>query len=93
MISSKVQQELKGKIEFLPRNYMAKLVGKSWRVYADGTGYSQTTGQTLALGKVERDADNKAVKFASVADAEKWILGGKIIYPRVQFGLQERGAK
>lgn len=65
---------------------MAKRVGKFWRVYADATGYSQTTGQTLAFGKVERDADGKPVKFASVEDAEKWIEGGKIIFPKVQFG-------
>ena len=93
MISSRVQQELRGEIEFISRNHMAKKVGKYWRVYDDATGYSQTSGQTLALGKMERDADDKPVKFASVEDAEKWIAGGKIIYPEVQFGVREGKAQ
>lgn len=88
MVSSKVQRELKGEIEFLSRGYMAKKVGNSWRVYADATGYSQTTGQTLQLGRMERDCDGRPVKFESDQDAEKWVVGGMIIWPEVKFGLK-----
>jgi hypothetical protein len=49
---------------------------KRWRVYADGTGYSQTTGITMQRGPVIRAASGKPVHFATPQEARDWIDGG-----------------
>ena len=50
--------------------------GRKFRVYADGTGYSQTSGITLQRGSVMRAASGKPVAFASMDEARAWIDGG-----------------
>jgi hypothetical protein len=50
--------------------------GKRWRIYEDGSGYSQTSGLTLQRGKVMRAASGKPVSFATTEAARAWIDAG-----------------
>jgi hypothetical protein len=50
--------------------------GKCWRVYEDGTGYSQTTGITFQRGKVMRSTSDKPISFPTMDAARAWIDGG-----------------
>lgn len=76
-----------GEFSFISGCHIAKLVGISYRVYDDESEYSNGSVKTVKLGKYERDARGNPVQFDSPADADKWVKGGKIIHPQVQFGV------
>jgi hypothetical protein len=57
--------------------YLIGKVGKRYRVYADGSYYSQTSGGVMQRGKVFNGVDGKAVSFASQERAEAWIDKGR----------------
>ena len=48
-------------------------VGKAWRIYEDGSYYSQTSGGVMKRGKVMRDVDGTPFVFGSIAGAERFI--------------------
>lgn len=55
---------------------LIKRAGKWWRVYEDGSYYSQTSGGVMKLGKVMRDAEGKPASFKTLKAAEEWIKAG-----------------
>lgn len=57
-------------------DYLIKRVGKRWRVYQDGSYYSQTSGGVMKQGGVMRDAGDKPVSFATLNEAQAWIGEG-----------------
>ena len=56
--------------------YLIAKVGKSWRVYEDGSYYSSTSGGVIKKGKVALGLDGCALNFKSKKSAEDWIAGG-----------------
>jgi hypothetical protein len=43
-----------------------------WRIYEDGSGYSQTSGATINKGKAIRDVDFKIMNFLSKEAAAEY---------------------
>jgi hypothetical protein len=74
MITARVKQD--EDVEFLAGHKVAKRVGKRWRVYEDGSYYSQTSGGVGSKGKMMRDLDDKPVSFATLQKAEQWVNEG-----------------
>jgi hypothetical protein len=74
MITERVRQDQD--VEPLIGNKVAKRVGKRWRVYEDGSYYSQTSGGVMVQGKAMRDVDEKPVAFATLQEAEQWVKDG-----------------
>lgn len=64
--------------------YIIMRRGKYWRVYDDGSYYSQVSGGVQKLGKAQRDADGCIVNFLDKEHAEQWIDGGLIVVPHVK---------
>jgi hypothetical protein len=79
-------ESAKGEFTFISGCHIAKLVRGVYQVYNDESEYSQSSVRTIKLGRCERDACSNPVQFASAQDAELWVKGGKIIYPKVKFG-------
>jgi len=60
--------------------YMIAPVGKKWRVYTDGSYYSQTSGGVTVRGKAMRNAGDEIISFKTREEAEKWIDGGCMLF-------------
>lgn len=58
------------------RDKVARKTRFGWRVYEDGSYYSQTSGGVMASGRVMRDADDKPVQFQTFEEAAAWVHGG-----------------
>ena len=56
--------------------YMIAPSRKRWRVYTDGSYYSQTSGGVVVRGKVLRTPSGTPVSFETKKEAEQWIDGG-----------------
>jgi len=78
MISQRVAQSFPDRAEF-EGDYLILRTGKTYRVYADATGYSQVSGQVIKRGKVLRGADGKPATFSTVGQARAWIRAGRPI--------------
>jgi hypothetical protein len=87
MAKSGKMKSAKGEFAFISDCHIAKLVNDFYQVYNDESEYSQTSVRTTKLGKCERDSFGNPVRFSSVHDADQWVKGGKIIHPKVQFGV------
>jgi hypothetical protein len=78
MISNRVQEQtgLTDNAEFAGDYIVDKTAGGRWRIYDDGSGYSSTSGATIAKGKVVRDINGIIRNFATQAgaEAEAWRL-------------------
>lgn len=78
MISSRVQENtgLTDHADFAGDYIVDQMKRGSWRVYGDGSGYSSTSGQTIAKGKVLRDEHGRVREFdtKAEAEAEAWRL-------------------
>ena len=57
-------------------DYLLSRIGKVWRVYMDGSYYSQTSGGVTVRGKVLRGLDDKPISFTSIEAARSWVRGG-----------------
>jgi hypothetical protein len=77
------RSEPTGEIRFISDLHLVQRKGEVWRVYADDSTYSEGSVQTVKVGKPEKDVNGQIIKFASPADADEWVRGGKIIYPSV----------
>jgi hypothetical protein len=84
---AKYSKPMTGEFSFISGCHIAKLVGVSYRVYDDESEYANGSVKTVKLGKYERDARGNPVQFESPDDADKWVKGGKVIHPEVQFGF------
>jgi hypothetical protein len=69
VISSRVAEtsERVERAEFEGDYILAPTTRGKWRVYEDGSGYSQTSGQTIKLGKLVRRFDAEADYDGSIA--------------------------
>lgn len=65
--------------------YIIKQVGRTFRVYEDASGYSQTSGQTIHVGPVMRDDGGKPVGLPSLEAARSWIDKGCRVYPKIEY--------
>jgi hypothetical protein len=78
VISSRVQEKtgLTDHADFAGDHIVDRTESGKWRLYEDGSGYSGTSGQTIAKGKVLRDENGRIRNFDSKAEAEgvAWIL-------------------
>ena len=60
--------------------YMICKVGKRYRVYTDGSYYSQTSGGVTVRGKALRAPSGELISFSTMKKAEEWIDGGLIVF-------------
>lgn len=77
MISARVQEQtnLTDQADFAGDYIIDCTSSGLWRIYEDGTGYSGTSGQTIAKGKVLRD--NGMIRNFGTrkeAEAQAWLL-------------------
>lgn len=61
---------------FYKQYLLWQMLNGKWRVYEDGSYYSQVSGGVSKRGKVMRNVDDKPLSFVSQKDAEDWIDGG-----------------
>ena len=87
MFKSRKIESAKGEFNFISDCHIAKLVKGVYQVYNDESEYSQSSVRTIKLGRCERDAHGNPVQFISIHEADLWVKGGKIIHPKVQFGV------
>ena len=80
-------KQAKGEFAFISGCHVTKLVKDVYQVYNDESEYSSAGTRTIKLGRCERDAVGNPVQFASIQQAELWVQGGKVIHPKVQFGV------
>ncbi len=80
-------KQAKGEFAFISGCHITKLVKDVFQVYNDESEYSGSGTRTIKLGRCERDAFGNPVQFATVHHADLWVQGGKIIHPKVQFGI------
>lgn len=60
--------------------YMLAMVSGKWRVYEDGSYYSQTSGGVTVRGHVMRNASGDIVRFDTKEKAIEWINGGCLVF-------------
>lgn len=62
--------------------YLIAEQSKGYKVYADAGYYSERSGGVTVKGKVQRDADNKIIRFRTLGDAIAWVTSGMQIVER-----------
>jgi hypothetical protein len=87
MAKARKMESEKGEFAFISDCHITKLVKDVYQVYNDESEYSQSSVRTIKLGRCERDAHGNPVQFISIHEADLWVKGGKIIHPKVQFGV------
>jgi hypothetical protein len=86
-------KQRKGEFAFISGCHITKLVKDVYQVYNDESEYSDSAGRTIKLGRCERDAYGNPVQFATIQNAELWVQGGKVIHPKVQYGVYKEDAR
>ena len=71
-VSSRVRDD--DEVEVFVGEYLVCKSGKSFRIYDDGSYYSQTSGGVTKRGAVVRDTDWKPLNFPTAQDATAWAL-------------------